>query len=410
MVKSVLSTSVFATTAVFQRALLSTADYIYSTAGGALYQVEANGTATSLGAIADGESTISTNGSNVVITGNGTYYVWDGTTLSAPTTGPFTSIGSCDFLNQYTLYTEKDGRRHGWSDVADPKTLPGLNFATAEGRNDKILRGMVINGRWVLFKEESRETWYHTNQTGASAFSLVPGAVKDTGLKGFDLVCKADEKAFFEGDDDVVRMTDGLNDKVVSTPQVSSVLETSTADHCFYYEDQGSKFCVIRFSDRPSLVFDLATGEWHERADGVDLYPSGAVDSVKYQENWYVGTQLGKIEKLSRGNVDVIGPLKRVIVTPSFTMPARKTVASIEIFGRMGHNDIGRDVQVMMRISRAGAQTWSLEKWRSWGGLGDYQRVVKWRRQGQARKVAFEFSMTDPADVPIDSDFIVEMT
>ena len=394
---------------VFLKAMERIGGEIYAAANGRLYRV--TGTAvTDLGAVSFGETVMSSNNGSLTVAANGIYYVWDGTSLDKPTGANFSEVGSVGYLGQYTLLTQKDGAQFAWSDPADPKTLPALNFSTADGRDDKILRGMAIGGRWVIFKETSREVWYQTGQSGADAFKRMAGAVIDTGLKSSGLVTPIDQGAFFVGDDNIAYITDGVGQRPVSTVAVNTSLAQKDPTHCFFYEAEGQKICVIRFSDRPAWCLDLATMEWHERAEDVTHDPWSAIASVKLGDAWYVGTNLGKIMKLSQNNVDADFPLKRTIVSRTFGDGANRfTVPKIEVYGRVGYSDLGRDAQIMMRISRDGGQTWSREKWRSMGDYGEYGKRAVWRAMGQARKLTLELSLTDPAEIPVYNDFDLEV-
>ncbi|WP_230685880.1 hypothetical protein, partial [Streptococcus pneumoniae] len=78
-----------------------------------------------------------------------------------------------------TVLTELNGRRFQWSDIADASNLPGLNFSTADGRDDDILRPFQINGQLYIWKETSHEIWYLTGGAGAEAFERMAGGVRD---------------------------------------------------------------------------------------------------------------------------------------------------------------------------------------------------------------------------------------
>lgn len=437
-IKSVLGTAQLADlSTVFMRDMKEVGGNIYAVSGGALYKVEQYGNTTNLGAVDDGEATISGNNGKVTVAAGGTYYVWDGTTLSAPTGGAFSSVGSVEFLNQVTILTEMNGRRFMWTDVADPLTLDGLNVATAEGRDDNILRAVVINGFLWLFKERSIEIWYAT----ATGYSRVNGGIIDRGLKAFGLVTTFEGGAFFIGDDGVAYMTNGTGLQPVSFPSVETDLTQGSPRRCFYYEDEGHKLCVIQFSDRMAWVYDLSTGEWHNRASGTSLNPWRVVSSVKAWGHWHVGSDSGQVLRFLRINTDYDGPLVRKMVSRTLRSGEYQTISRFELFGRVGEADVGGDVAYVLggidyvltdsdglalfysliegdirqpalfiRVSRDSGKTWSNEKWRTFGEIGDYDARLIWRGLGRARQFTVEVTISDPVDLPIKSKAIVEVS
>lgn len=436
-VKSVPGTAQFADLGtVFMRAMEEIGGNIYAVSGGTLSLIEQFANVTTLGAVADGNTTISGNNGKVAIAAGGTYYVWDGAVLTTPVGGAFTAAGGVEFIGQTTIITELGGRRFQWSAVADAETLNGLNFATAEGRDDNILRPVLINGNLWLMKEKSCEIWF---QTG-SGFNRVAGGVLDTGLKSFGLVTKFDGGAFFVGDDGIAYITNGAGLQPVSMPPVETDISQGDALRCFYYEDEGHKFCVIQFDDRPAWAYDISTGEWHNRASGTEFDPWRVVESVKAWGFWHVGSNTGRLLRLGRYNIDFDAPLVRRMRSKTLLTGQQVTVSRLEVYGRSGETVAGGDItyalggfdyvladndglvlfagaetgmertpQVVLRISRDFGHTWSPGKWKSWGALGEYATRVIWRALGRSRQHTVELSISDPVELPIKARAFLEV-
>ncbi len=55
-----------------------------------------------------------------------------------------------------------------------------------------------------------------------------------------------------------------------------------------------------------------------------------------------------------------------------------------------------RAPQIMLRYSNDAGKTWSSEKWRSMGKVGEYKRRARWNRMGQFRQRVLELSISDP--------------
>lgn len=374
---------------------------LFALCGGRLVQIDAAGVQLDRGAVPDDVvSSISGNRGDVTMTADGRYFVWDGSTLSEPTAGAFSSFGSVEFLGGYTLLTEKGGRRFQWSALADPATLPGLNFASAEARDDVILRGLAINGNYWIFKATSVEIWALTGQANENAFSQIPGTTIENGLLAFGLVTKIPSGAFYVSTDGKAYIASGAQARPVSNPAVETAISQGTPTDCFYYEDEGHSFCVIRFAGRPAWVLDLATNLWHERATLSG--PWRATGSARAFGAWHVSGNGGLIETLQRNNVDGAQPLIRRAVSRTLYIEGNRfRIPMVEFLGRMGRSDLGRPASIVMRVSRDGGLTFGNERTASMGALGQYEQRAVFRSLGQARRLVVDVTLSDPADLTL---------
>ena len=372
---------------------------LFASIDGKLFQVASNGGITNLGDIENSQNTtIAGNNNDVSVVCGGKYYVWNGTTLTEPTAGAFSDFGAVEFLGGYTILTERNGRRFQWSALADATDLPGLNFASAEGRDDALLRPVAINGNLWLFKARSTEIWSLTGQASENAFARLGGGVRERGLLGFNLIAKTPDSAFFVGDDGICYITDGAQFAPVSRTPVEAAIEQETPTDCFYYEDEGHKFCVVRFRNRPAWVYDLSTGLWHERATGTGAWL--ATSAVYAFGSWRIGRDDGRVARLLRNNADISGALIREATSRTLqNMGGRFRVPAIEFMGKVGRSDIGRDASMIVQFSRDGGNTWGNERIRSLGDLGEYDKRMVFRQVGQARNLAARIRITDPADL-----------
>jgi len=386
---------------------------LYVAAAGNLFSVGSSGAVTLLGSITDDENTIiDGNGASVTISAGGNYYVWDGTTLSQPAGGLLTSIGSVGFSGQYTILTELGGNRFEWTALADPETRDGLNFATCESNNDDVIRVIPhMNYIW-LFNQESTEIWYNTGAAGANAFAPLAGGTSDIGIKSAKLAVRFDGGIFFVGNDGVTYLSSGAGLSPISTPAVETATAEKTPTHCYYYEYRGHKICVIRFSDRPAWCYDFTTSLWHERSSGVEHNEWESIGVVFAYSKWLSATNIGKIYEM-KGNTDVSAPLRRTIVSRSFYSAGNRfTAAEFEVLGRFGEQEITtggviREPIIMARFSKDGGRTWSGEKTRGIGKVGERFKRPIWRGLGQFRDFVAEVSMTDDVDVSLYSEAIL---
>lgn len=387
---------------VFVRALMATQGSLFALAGGSLVRIGADGSLTTLGATLDSaNASLSTNNGDITAVIGGKYYTWDGTVLVDPTPGAFSAFGSVEFFANYTILTEQGGRRWQWSDLADAGNLPGLNFQTADGRDDNLVRAFSIGGQLWLFKETSHEIWYNTGAAGALAFERQAGGVRDVGLLGFGLIDRFAGSAFMVGTDGRAHIINGSALQPVSTPPVETAIRQCRPQRVFVYEDEGHTFCCITFLDCPAWCFDVATNEWHERAEGPGKEPWSGQVTAKLGADWYVGRSTGEVSVFRRANSDGPVTLVREAVSRSlYNDGERFVVREVEFFPRQGFSD-GR---ITMSVSRDGGVTWGAEKNRPLGPVGQYAKRTIWRNQGLTRVFTAKIRWTDPFDVGLSAE------
>lgn len=446
VVKGVLGQTSFASLGgVFLRAMERVGSYIYVANGGSLSQVDSSGTITVLGSVdSDADTTISSNNGKITVAAAGDLFVFDGATRTTPDTGAFNNVGSVTNIGQRTVVTERGGRRISWSDVVDPDTFDGLNFATAEQRDDAIIRGVAIGGQYWIFKEASIEQWYLTGSAESAEFlAYRPGTLIEFGLKSFGLYTDVPNGGFFVGSDNIAYLVSGGSLQPVSVRGVETAISGGTADRCFYYEDEGHKFCVVRFTDRPAWVYDMSMNEWHERAEGVDFDAWSAVAAVSAFGSFYVGTSMGEIRKLERSSYDATQPLFRRATSANQRNGGEYfTIDSVELLGTIGQVSVTseyialleslegaglevsgdaalsfihyaepyRGADIAVRMSKDRGETYGTERVRSMGDLGEYDQRVTLRSLGVFRNAVMEITVSDPVDITFDAQADVEFS
>jgi len=395
---------------VMGRAMTEVGGTLFAASGGALYSVTSGGVAANLGAIADDVDTFMEGyAANVTVTAGGNYYVWDGATLSTVTGGAFSNIGSVAFAGGYTLLTEKDGSRFQWAELQDPGTLNGLNFATAEAIDDTLSRAVVHKGNVYLFGKASTEIWYLTGGANANAFARLAGGVVDRGVLAPALVTDFGEGMFFVGDDGVGYIMSGVTPMPISVRGFETAVAAETPTHCFYYETEGHKFIVVRFANRPAWVYDIAMAEWHERAVGNTLTPWLVVGAAKAYGKWRGISTLSNITTLE-GTADLGATILKRAVSSTYELDEnRLRLQRLVMRARTGFSNLGRDMQLTLRLSRDRGLTWGAPKARSLGTLGEYESRAVWRSLGQFRSITAEITLGDNTDAPIYTDAVADV-
>lgn len=388
---------------VFIRAMGEFWGTLYAVCAGWVWKISEDGSAEQVFEVDDSaQTTLSSNGEgSLTVVAGGKYYLWDGTTASQPTGGAFDDYSSVDFLDHYTILTQRGGRQFQWSGVAAPETLDGYNFTTADGTDDNIVRGMVLGNQFWVFKDQSYEIWYNTGDDGADAFARVTGQVRQIGLAGFHLIARFPNGAFMIGSDGRARIVSDMQTQSVSTPPVETAIKDCRPVSCLTYQDEWHTFCAIIFRDAPAWVFDIQSGEWHERAEGAALAPWNVQCSAKFGSNWLIGRNNGEISRLARINADGTQPLVREATSTTLTVDgARFICRELEFFPRQGVSA----GTVRLGVSRDGGMTWTPDKVRDLGGVGNYGKRLIWRNLGQSRMLTARLRWSAPADVNFSTE------
>jgi hypothetical protein len=401
VIKPVLGTIIFGDLpGVFCRAMAEVDGKLYVVHGERLYRVEQNGLAVDLGTIPDDENTtISGNNGKVTVCAGGNYYVWNGTTLTEPTPGAFSEFGSVTFYKQLTVLTELGGRRVQWSDPAAPATLDGLSFATAETTDADIICAIPVGAALWVFKEKSIETWASYSD---GTLAAIPGSTIEPGLKAFSLLTEIPGGLFFIGSDNVPYLYRNGGMQEIPSAAVKTSITKESPTGVVYYEDEGHKFCAITFDRRPAWVFDIVTGEWHERAEGNTLSSWSVQAVAKAYGNYIAGTKSGPLVRFARVGQDLGRPMIKRAVGRSFhgdldRFRVHEFLLPITVGGA------GAEEMVRLRTSGDHGFTWSDPMARGLGPVGQYSRRVMWTRLGQFEQFTAEITYSGAADITFDS-------
>lgn len=429
----------------FSRAWGVVEGVLYIVQGGALWKVSETGITTNVAAVSDDvETTISGNRDNVIVSAAGSYNVWDGAALTQPGSGRIASISSAAFLDQFTLMAQRGGREIEWTEVGVPGNRNALYFRTAEARDDRVMRIIDNGGYLYALKETNTEVWGSTARGGAGAFSRVQGPVIETGLLGFNLVTRTPVGLFIVGHDRTAKLISGQVAQPLSTPPIDQALRDGDPTHCFYYEDRGQRFAVIRFSDRPAWVCDLSLGMWHERSLGVDHDAWDVIGAEFAYGRWHLIGRTGRIFRLGEKPIDASGPMRRTAVSREvyFGGPRRR-IDLLELLGNFGASGltevapnwltdeygdpilsedgspillpdtqetemIARPARIWIRLSGDGGATFGRARIKDIPNR--YDATCRWRALGMFRRMVVEINMTDPVDFPLLSEGNMEVS
>jgi hypothetical protein len=430
----------------FVRAWAVVEGVLYLVSAGSLWKVTETGLTQILAAVTDDENTsMAGHRGNITISAGGDYYVWDGSAVTQPGSGRISEVGSVAFLDQFTLMSMVDGREVEWTEVGVPDDRNALYFRTAEARDDNIVRILDQGGYLYVLKEKTTEVWGNTGRGGAGAFARVQGPVIETGLHGYNLVTRTPAGLFMVGHDKTAKLIVGQTAQPLSTPAVDQALQEETPTHCFYYEDRGAKFCVIRFANRPAWVHDLAMGLWHERSTGSRHDAWDVVGSAYAYGRWHLIGQMGRIKRTWLYPIDGSTPMRRTVVAQELYNGGRHfTIRLLELLGQFGSADIRETApnwmtdqygevmysadgspmlsttpgsivtikkpgRVWIRLSHDSGRTWGRVRMKNIGKAEQKTATCRFRALGRHRRVAVEINMTDAYDFPLLSEGNLEI-
>jgi hypothetical protein len=213
---------------------------------------------------------------------------------------------------------------------------------------------------------------------------------------------KSDNGILFLGNDGVIYRLNGYDPVRVSTASIEQAIEEMADKTCFAmtWNEGGHKFVSFSF-DTATFVFDIATNLWHRRMSyGLPrwrpLFVSRCYD--KWITGDYYSNILGELSPTTFTDFDQV--LVGSVTSPPISEDNRRIFHNrVELVFEQGvglSTGQGSDPQVMLQFSDDGGRTWSTEKWRGLGRIGEFKRRACWNRLGQARDRIYRFSISDP--------------
>lgn len=373
---------------------------LYAVINQSLVSVSEAGAVTTLG-IVGGTGSVQIVGDevNLMIVTTGSDYTYNGTVVSAITDPDYPGADWVAYLDGY--YIISSGGQFYISANRDPTSWDALDFASAEKAPDDILVGVVDHSELILFGRETGEVWYNS---GDADFPLAKAQSGDfeTGIYSREAVAKTDNTVFFLGNDGIFYRLNGYTPQRVSTAAIEQAIEDADDKNfrCMSWKEGGHVFISVGSADF-TFIYDVSTQLWHERKSA-NLTGWRAAFVVLAYNRWMVGdSQSSKIGLLDPDEFSEFGDLLRASGTAPSISDQNKVLrhGALELVFEQGvgiSNGQGSDPQVMLRFSDDGGRTWSNERWRSLGKMGEYRRRAKWNRNGAARDRVYEYAISDP--------------
>jgi hypothetical protein len=403
-----------------------------------LYSINGSGTATDLGSIAYANTTGSgqTRQYPPILVGSDTQImVAGGTNLMAYTPGsgwttlsggtPPQFVVPCAYLDGY-FFTAQQGTLYA-SNLNDGTSWSGANVLGSEDGPARIVALANLRRELWVFDTQKITVYY---DAGNQSFPLsrIPGAVIKVGCLAPRSVVEAQGSLFFLGAENLteqnfaipaqtigaVYRTNGYNVERISSHGIEQIISgwvNPDQAMAWTYQEKGHTFYVLNAApgNDPSdgcLVYDLATGVWHERANAWLANP-----------NWYAGISyahafgkhlVGGINTAS--GLGILYEMKSTFYNDFFsgsqaiarwrTGPPIASENFWNFFDEFCLDcEVGTETSGTQNLtlswSNDGGQTFNAGTTISIGGSGAYLVRARWLRLGKARERVFKVSTSD---------------
>ena len=402
------------------RGLLRVDQTAYVVSGQTLYRMSRDYEYHEIGTIAGTAAvSMSHNGLQIMIVANpkGYIYTLEDETLVEITDEDFPGAVTVDYLDGYFTFNEPVTQKFWVTSLYDGTEVDALEFTSAEGNPDKVVAVKVSHRELWVFGVDSVEVYYNSGAVDFP-FSRISGAFIEVGCAAPLSIAKLDNSLFWLGSDErgsgIVYRADGYSGVRVSDHSVEFIIQNMTTIEdavAYSYQQGGHSFYVLTFpTEQKTLVYDVATGLWHERAGfsaGNFTQHRGACQMV-FNNQTHVGDfENGKIYTYDHTLYDDSGYQQkwlrswralpvgqhtgRMMIHHQLTLDCKVGVGTVD--------GAGRDAWIMLRWSDDDGKTWSNTYRKSLGRLGEYKHRVVWYNLGRTRDRIYELSGTDPVRV-----------
>jgi hypothetical protein len=404
----------------------SSSGRVFAVSGTGIYEVDSAGTTTLLGSLlqSTGIVTIAENDTQLAVCdGQSIYILTYATNAWAKVTDPdLPSVGTITYSDGYFIVNENNSGRFYVSALRDGTNWTALNFATAENSPDNLKCVTAAVGQLWLFGNRTTEIWTNTGDS-AFPFRRISGAVMEAGISSPFTTIEIDNGIMFVGQDEfgsgIVYKTSGYTPMRVSTTAIEKRIQEATDIgnmRAWAYQEEGAVFYVLTGGGlETSLVYDLTTQLWHERArlndDGELEQDIAECHTFAFGKHLVLDRLNGNIYEMSLDYYDDAGsPLVRERVYTHLSDEGKRIrYNTLEIGFETGvglQSGQGSDPLVSLQLSKDGARTYTDWVTKPIGKVGQYGQKVEFRRLGVAEQLTIKIRITDPVKVAITGSYL----
>ena len=255
------------------RGLHNAEGLLLAVCGNSLYRIATDGLATAVGTIPGvGRVTMAHNtvaiGNEVLVSNGQSGYVYNtlSGTLVQITDDGFPGMRSVDFIDQYMIGVEPQGRYWFHSDLNAATSYSTIDRYTAERSPDKIQQ-VIVTGSDVFVLGERTGQFFTNTGAETGTFQNRAGAEMDVGAASPYTACRLDNTVYWLGNDGSVYRLAGNQPQRVSTHAMEQAISrcVPSGAFAFTFEDRGHKVYYLTLPDGQTWGYDVASGEWCRR-------------------------------------------------------------------------------------------------------------------------------------------------
>lgn len=387
----------------------------FEVSGNQLYEIFADGTNISRGTMTSTNSicSLAENGLQLAVCdGTGLYILTYATNAFAKVTSSFPGGGTVTFIDGYFMVNVPSSGKFYKSALYDGLTWGALDFKTAESSPDNLAR--VFNAIGQLWALGDKTIEIFTNVGGSGfGFERIAGAKIETGCIAPHSVVSLDNSIFWLGADKdgfgIVYKASGFSPQRISTFGIEYLLRQVsdlTVLRAYTYQEDGHVFYALTGAGmNTTLVYDVSTQMWHERAylNSMGNFEAhlGVCHMFAFGKH-LVGSRVdGKVYDMSLNYYSDDGAALKsqrtfthIYKDGNFFMPGNLEVDFESGVGLTTGQ--GSDPVCWLEVSNDFARTWGGEQTQPIGKIGEYRTRSIWRRLGGDYAFTFRLSITDP--------------
>ena len=316
----------------------------------------------------------------------------------------FAGASSVAYSDGYFAFSSP-GNTAQWfiSRLLDPTDFDALDFAFSDAVPNVIRRVVGHRNQIWTVGEAGFEVFYDAGSSGLETtpgtsffpFRRAAGGVIDGGTVSPMSIARADNSLWWLGIDGLVYRSNGYNKQRVSTHAIEAIIATNVNGlYGMTHPYRGHWFYSFTTLDNRTLVYDVATGVWHERSTSTNgsgpWQPlSAAVDTNSI--HLFGDRTTGMLYTMGNQATDAgVGVLRQATFPPLWADTRRAFCSRIEVEMECGGAE--SPGPVTLEWSDDGARTWGPTRTMSAGVPGDTRHRVYTTRLGSFRQRTFRVS------------------
>lgn len=411
----------FSTTQTEFRGAIEVGDVMYVVSGDKAYSITSNYTVTELTGSVGGSGLVqmARNMAAVpeilIVHSDGMSEIdISGSSVATFSDADLPAVNGITWIDGYFIVTSEAGQLYqsGLNNTA----FSSVDRTTAEADPDGLYRPIALGSDLLAMGFSTIE--FYANAANPTGFAFNRGPVLPVGLKGPNAVAGFEsgfsDNLIFVANDNTVRVLNGYTPAKISTAELERLIEAVTdvdTLEASVYQSAGHAYWVlsgVSDGERWTWVFDVSTGNWHERQSYGQDYWRG-IGGVKAWEKWFTfDRDSGQVFQISTtAKREDESPLVwRLVSNQAHRFPGRVVVkrASFDFVVGVGIDagisPIETDPVARIRWSDDGGYTWGNYLTRELGTQGqqigiDIFRAGLTGRQGRI----WDLTISDPVEV-----------